>query len=134
MGVYSFVLEYDVDAQDVYLIRGTLRAFRGTDNPMTVFVRTEQGPMDLSAVQTLEAVVTGRTTGWWASWWPGPDYGLGVPNWRPLLTVTAYSPEPGRVMFTLPAGSLRTRLWGSQFTLFIRADDRTIYTALLDVI
>lgn len=128
MGTYTFVLEYDADVQDVYLIRGTLRAYRGTDNPQTVYVRTEEGPIDLSGIQLLEAVVVGD--GAWPYW--GWDYGLG-PQWRPLLTVTAYSPVAGRVMFTLTAENVAS-LCGSTYTLFLRGDDRTLYTANLEVV
>lgn len=128
MGTYSFLLEFDADAQDVYVVRGTLRAYRGTDNAMTAFVRTEQGPIDLSGVTTLEAVVMDGNGPWWC--W---DYGLPTELGQPILTVPAYSPTPGRVMFTLERGSIRSRLYGASHTLFIRADGRTIYSALLEV-
>lgn len=129
MGTYTFVLEYDADVQDVYLIRGSLRAYRDTDNPLTVYVRTEEGPIDLSAVETLEAVIVGGF-GPWPYW--GWDYGL-VPTYRPLVTVTAYSPVAGRVMFTLSAENL-SQLFSSSYTLFVRGDNRTLYTANLEVV
>lgn len=130
MGTYSFVLEFDAAATNVYLTRGTLRAYRHSDNPMTVYVRTEDGPMDLSSVAVLEAIVLGGSQAWPWYW---ADYGM-APDWRPLLTVSAYSPTPGRVLFTLPMSSLTTQTWGSTFTLFIRADGRTVYQALLEVV
>lgn len=119
---------------DPYIIRGTLRAYRGTDNPMTVYVRTEEGQMDLSAAQSLQAVVVGRAGGPGGFGGPSPDYGFGFPDWRPIVTVDASSPAPGRVTFTLTHGNLRTRLWGSLYTLFVRADNRTIYSALLEIV
>lgn len=129
MGQYNFLVEYDAALAEPYIIRGTLRAYRHSDNPFSVFIRTEDGPMDLSAVETLEAIVLSGTApglGWW-------DYGLG-PGWRPLLTIPAFSPIPGRVMFTVPASNLRTVVFNSVNTLFVRADNRTIYSALLEIV
>lgn len=129
MGTYSFQVEFDADVQEAFVIRGTLRAYRGTDTQFTVFVRTEDGPMNLASVGTLEAVVVdGEVPLCW-------DWGLTLASSElPVLTVPAYSPEPGRVMFTLSGGNLRTRLFGPSHTLFIRADGRTIYSASLEVV
>lgn len=128
MGTYSFVVEYDAAPASVYRVRTNLRAFRHGDNPFTVYVRTEDGPMDLSVAQNLEAIVIDGDWPWgWA------DYQLGNPGWIPRVTVDAYSPQPGRVMFTLTQPNM-IRLNGGLHTLFIRADNRTIYTALLEVV
>jgi hypothetical protein len=128
MGTYAFVLEYNQATQDVYRVRQTLRAFRHSDNPLTMFIRTEEGPMDLSSVQSLEAMVINDQ-------WPFPwsDYQIGAPNWIPIIQVQAYSPAPGRVMFTLTADNLR-RLQGGLNTVFIRADNRTVGMAFLEVV
>lgn len=129
MGIYSFKVEFDADVQDVFIIQGSLRVYRGTDTPQTVFIRTEDGPMNLANVATLEAVIVDGEVPW--CW----DWGLALASReQPVLTVPAYSPEPGRVMFTLTAGNLRTRLFGPSHTLFIRADGRTIYSATLEVV
>lgn len=128
MGSYSFVVEYDAAPADVYRIRGNLRAFRHGDNPQTVYIRTEDGPMDLSSAQNLEAIVIDGDWPWgWA------DYQFGTTGWIPRLIVPAYSPQAGRVMFTLTQENM-VRLPPGLSTLFVRADNRTIYTALLEVI
>lgn len=129
-GSYSFTLEYDAEVQDVFPIRGTLRAYRCATTPMAVYVRTEEGPMDLSAVTELEAIVVEGEWGWWSGWW---DYQNCTP-WGIDVRIPAYSPEPGRVQFTIDRANTRQRLWGSSHTLFVRADNRTIYSALLEIV
>jgi hypothetical protein len=129
MGTYSFIVEYDNEAADVFPIRGTLRTYRNSTNPQTVFVRTEEGPMDLSAVTTLEAVIVEGDWGWWGFW----DYQNSTP-WSWEVVIPAYSPEAGRVQFTIDRQQTCNRLWGPSHTLFVRADNRTIYSALLEVV
>lgn len=129
-GTYSFTLEYDAEVQDVFPIRGTLRAYRCATTPMAVYVRTEEGPMDLSSVTELEAIVVEGEWGWWSGWW---DYQNCTP-WGIDVRIPAYSPEPGRVQFTIDRANTRQRLWGSSHTLFVRADNRTIYSALLEIV
>ena len=126
MGTYSFTVEHDADTQDAYVIRGTVRVFRQTTNPVTVYVRSEEGPLDLSQVTTLEVAIP-----WAQSFTPWWDYGTATQGL--FLTLTAYSPEPGRVMFTLPSETL-ARLYGSSNVLYVRADGRVVYTALLEII
>jgi len=126
MGTYVFTVEVDAAVQDVYVVRGSVRAYRQTANPLTVYVRTEDGPMDLSGVQTLEVAIPWRQS--FSGYW---DYGNATQGL--YLTVPAYSPEAGRVMFTLTSDTLAT-LYGSSNTLYIRADGRVVYTALLEII
>jgi hypothetical protein len=128
MGEYTYTPEYNAAAADVFRIRTNLRAFRHSTNPFTIYVRTEEGPMDLSTASNLQAIVINGDWPWgWA------DYQLGNPGWFPIVQVDAYSPQPGRVMFTLTQDNM-VRLCGGLHTLFVRADNRTIYTALLEVV
>jgi hypothetical protein len=99
-------------AANLYL--GTLRAFAGSDNDFTVYVRDDDGPMVLSGVTTLEAVIRSR------------DYDL--------LTITATSAAPGEVSFTITSENIRKLLNRlGLFRLVVRADDSVIYTAHLEV-
>lgn len=126
MGTYQFTVEFDTEVQEAYVIRGTVRVFRQGNNPTTVFVRGEEGPLDLSQVQTLEVAIP-----WHTSYASGGDYG--VTDVGLFLTFPAFSPEAGRVMFSLPTDSL-ARLPDSSNTLYVRADGQVIYTALLEIV
>jgi hypothetical protein len=110
---------------DPYIIRGNLTAYRQTNNPITVYVRDDDGPLDMSAVTTLQAAITlGPACSYW-------DYPNGP---APELLIDANSPAAGKVQFTLTAQQLQTRLFGPSFNLFVRADDQTVYTAQLEVV
>lgn len=109
-----------------YIIRGNLRAYRQATNPFTVYVRDDSGPLDLSDVDVLQAAITTDPMG--CCCW---DYPNGP---APELLIDATSSAAGKVQFTITAAQLQTRLYGPQFNLFVRADDQTIYTALLEVV
>lgn len=106
------------------ITRGSLRAYRQAVNPYTVYVRDEAGPLDLTGVTTLQAAILNRATG---------SCGCDYPNGPSAdLLIDATSPEAGQVRFTITAAQAN-RL-ASAPTLFLRADDQTIYTALLEVV
>lgn len=126
MGTYSFTVEYDAAVQDVYPVLGTFRAYREADTPIVCWVRTEDGKMDLSGVQTLEAVIPWGTPGWF---W---DYGIA--NHGPQLLIPAFSPEPGRVQFTVTAHNINNRLFNTFQQFLLRADNRVIGTGTLDIV
>jgi hypothetical protein len=110
---------------DPYIIRGNLRAYRQTNNPITVYVRDDAGPLDMSAVDVLQAAITlGPSCDYW-------DYPNGP---APELLIDATTPAPGKVQFTITSAQLQTRLFGPSFNLFVRADDQTVYTAQLEVV
>lgn len=110
---------------DPYIIRGNLRAYRQSNNPITVYVRDDDGPLDLTGVSVLQAAVT--TDPMMGGW----DYQNGP---APELLIDATSPDPGKVQFTITASQIQQRLYGPSFNLFVRADDQTIYSALLEVV
>lgn len=108
-----------------YIIRGNLRAYRNTNNPVTVYVRDEAGPMSLTGVTTLQAAIP---------YAPFYDYGDYPNGTQQELLITAASPSAGKVTFTITQQQLQTKLFGPSFNLFVRADDQTIYTAMLEVV
>jgi hypothetical protein len=93
---------------------GQLRAFARSDNPFTVWVRDEDGNVDLEG-QTLSVEIRRGANA--------------------ALTLDATSPSPGEVAFTLSAENVQQRLsLLGVFPVRILADDRVVWTGLLTVL
>jgi hypothetical protein len=116
---YEFLMEVEEpdppDLGEVYVIRNTLRAYQGGDNPQEVWVRTEAGKLDMSNVDSLTVDILRGTL--------------------KLLTLNATSPEVGKVEFTIAEDNIHSRLsLGGLFRVLVRADGRVIATGLLEVL
>lgn len=99
-----------------YIIRGTHRAFSGSDSLQRAWIRDEAGKHDLTAYEalTVEVKQGGRA--------------------NPLLTLEAQGTDEGELTFTVTANGARTRLWPGTFELFAKGDGTVIYTGLLEVL
>lgn len=91
----------------------TLRGYADADTPFTVYVRDESGPEDFTGA-ALEAAVRRH----------GTD----------VTTFAVTSSEAGKLSFTLTAETIRSRLGTGLFRLVIRANDRVVYTAHLEIV
>lgn len=100
----------------VYVVRGTHRAYMGTDSPQTAWIRDEGGRHDLTQYE--EIVVEVKSMG----------------RDRPNLTLTATGSAEGELEFTVTADGARKRLWPGVFNLFAKADGKVIYTGLLELL
>jgi len=112
---------------DPYIIRGTHRAYRGSDSKQTAWVRTESGKLDMTDLAlTVEISPYSRGGG------SGYDYGIGS-VYRPWV-LDAVSPEIGKVEFTAPAAGVVRDCNTSLFKFFVKADGRVVYTGLLEFV
>ena len=76
-----------------YIIGNYLRAYFGADTPLSVYVRGEEGPIDLSA-DTLTVEFT----------WP----------WQSVFSIPATGNADGRVSFTVTQAML-WQTWGNDY-------------------
>lgn len=125
MPIYRITFEMDVDGPvppdppsdlgSPYVIVGMHRAYRDTDTPITAWVRTEAGRMDLSGAEAIEVAIERRG--------------------HELLRVDATGSELGRLDFTIPAPIPQRHVPGEGvFVLKAYADGRLVYTAHLEVV
>lgn len=99
---------------DPYVIRGSHRIFQCADTPVTAWVRTETGKLDLTGQELSVVIESGN---------------------RELVTLPATSSEIGKLEFTVPAETIKhsfPRL--GPYVIKAFAGSRVIYTALLEVV
>lgn len=93
-----------------------LRAYRGTDTALTLWIRDEAGKRDLSGLDlSLEISQYGRSC-------------------DPLVTVEAASAEDGKLTATLTADTADGELGPGLFRVDAIGDDETLAVAMLEVV
>lgn len=137
--LFQFLIEVDVPEPPVelgepYIIRNTARVYRGAQNRVKAWIRTEVGKLDMSGVTTLEAVIwsgsggafrDGYTPGAWM--WPNSGQNL-------LFTVPVTTPETGLAVFQLPPSGNSLRFLPSSLCYTILGDGVPLATGLIEVV
>lgn len=95
----------------------TFRAYRNTDTALTLYVRDDDGRLDMGGVDVLELAI----------------YRYGVPG-DALATVTAANPSVGKVTATITAAVSDSDLGPGRFRMDTLADDVVLRTDVLEVV
>lgn len=96
------------------IIRGTHRAYMGADTEIEAFVRDDEGPMSLSGAEQIIVRVRAMDR-------------------KEVATFVGTGDAGGRITFTVD-GEAAKRLQPGVFGFRVYADDRTIYTAILEIV
>lgn len=96
------------------IIRGSHRAYMGANTDLVAFVRNDDGPADLSGADISARIYAGQG--------------------REVVAIPAQGDSSGRVDFTVDGLTTDQRLQPGSFDLWLEADGRVVYTAILEIV